>query len=262
MTVMGLLPGSLGFRDGAASVHTSRTMMLSELSLVLEKVGSGAKADAYLAAIVEENALGKPTQTTRQRTAKRLAELYCLDPACTLFRLLRHFWSADSAGRPMLAFLAAAARDPLLRETTPFVQGIAVGEAVTPDQIARHLNEKYAKRFQASTALATAQRLASSWMQAGYLTGKVKKKRSRPVVTPLVAAFAVLLGYLCGFRGKLLLDSIWSRLLDRTPAELTGLVGEASRQGWLTYKAAGSVVEITFPGLLRPREEKAAYEQN
>ncbi len=256
------MPGVLGFREGAASVHTSRTMMLGELSLLLAKVGANGKATSYVSAIVDENALGKPTQTTRQRTAKRLKELYSLDPNCTLFRLLRHFWPADQASRPMLAFLAAAARDPLLRETTPFVQRIAVGEPVTPDEIARHLNEKYPKRFQASTALATAQRLASSWMQSGYLAGKVKKRRSRPTVTPIVATFAVLLGYLCGFRGKLLLDTTWTRLLNRSPADLTDLLLEASRQGWLTYKAAGSVVEVTFPGLLKPQEEKAAYDQN
>src|SRR6266849_6693123 len=259
---MASIVDSLGFRNGTTSVHTSRTMMLDELSLVLEKVTTNAKSDAYLSAIVEENVLGKPTQTTRLRTAKRLEELYSLDPSCTLFRLLRHFWQPDQAGRPMLAFLAAAARDPLLRETTPFVQGIAMGEPMTPDEIANHLNEKYATRFQASPALATAQRLASSWTQAGYLTGKVKKRRSRPTVTPVVAAFAVLLGYLCGLRGKLLVDSTWTRLLDRSPADLAALVIEGSRHGWLTYKAVGSVIEITFPGLLRPQEEKAAHEQN
>jgi Putative inner membrane protein (DUF1819) len=250
------LPKSLGFRDGISSVHTSRTMMLEELSLVLQNVSSNATAKVYLDAIVDENVLGKPTQTTRQRTAKRLTELYCLDPACPLFRLLRHFWPADPAARPMLAFLAAAARDPLMRETTPFVQRVTEGEMVTSDQIATHLNEKYPKRFQASTALATAQRLASSWTQAGYVTGRVKKKRSRPLVTPVVAAFAVLLGYLSGLRGKLLLDSSWTRLLDRSASELHDLVIEASKQGWLNFKAAGSVIEITFPGLLKPQEEK------
>jgi hypothetical protein len=255
-------PESLGFRDGATSVHTSRTLMLEELSLVLGKVATDAKAGAYRTAIVEENALGKPTQTTRQRTAKRLAELYALDPGCTLFRLLRHFWAADQAGRPVLAFLAAAARDPLLRQTTPFVQAVPFGEPVTADQIVRHLSEKFPGRFQASTALATAQRLASSWTQAGYLQGKVKKKRSRPQVTPAVLAFALVLGYLCGLRGKLLLDSAWTRLLDRSPAEVTELAAEASKQGWLTFKAAGAVVEITFPGLLKPHEEKAAHEQD
>ena len=162
----------------------------------------------------------------------------------------------------MLAFLAAAARDPLLRETTPFVQAVKVDEPVTSIQIAEHLNEKFPGRFQASTALATAQRLASSWSQAGFLRGKVNKRRSTPYVAPLVAAFAVALGYLRGLRGRLLLDSIWTRLLDRSPAELNAIVVEASRQGWLTYKAAGSVAEITFPGLLRPHEERAANEQN
>ena len=47
-------------------------MMLDELSLLLAKVGPHAKRDAYLSAIVEDNVLGKPTQTTRQQTAKRL----------------------------------------------------------------------------------------------------------------------------------------------------------------------------------------------
>jgi hypothetical protein len=237
-------------------------MMFDELATVLDKVPSNSRADAYVAAVVEENVLGKPTQTTRQRTAKRLEELYALDPSCTLFRLLRHFWIADEASRPMLAFLAAAARDPLLRETTPFVQAIAVGEPVTPEEIAKHLNEKYPNRFQASTALASAQRLASSWTQTGYLTGKVKKNRLRPTVTPAVMAFALVLGYLCGLRGKLLLDGLWTRLLDRSSAEVVNLAIEASKQGWLRYKHAGAVVEITFPGLLTAAEEQASHESN
>src|SRR5262245_46356423 len=132
------LPGPLGFRTGSTSVHTSRTLMLEELSLLLDKVTQDATRDAYPAAITVDNVLGKPTRTTRQLTAKRLVELYALDPTNTLFRLLRHFWSADRAARPVLAFLTAAARDPLLREATPFVQAIAQGEPLTPDQIAEH----------------------------------------------------------------------------------------------------------------------------
>ena len=250
------LPESLGFREGISSVHTSRTMLLGELSLVLEHVGPKAKAGEYLAAIVEQNVLGKPTQTTRKRTAQRLVELYALDQTRPVFRLLRHFWTADASARPLLAYLAATARDPLLRATTPFVVAVPVGAAVTPTQISQHLSEIYPKRFQASTGLATAQRLASSWTQAGYLNGKVNKKRTRSVVTPVVVTFALLLGYLCGLRGKMLLDTAWTRMLDRTTAEIADLAAEASKQGWMNYKAAGSVVEVTFPGLLTPQEEK------
>ena len=235
-------------------------MMLGELSLVLEHVGPKAKADEYLAAVVEQNVLGKPTQTTRKRTAQRLVELYALDQTRPVFRLLRHFWTADASARPLLAYMAAAARDPLLRDATPFVVAFRVGAAVTPEQTSAHLADKYPARVQASTGLATAQRLASSWTQAGYLAGKVNKKRTRPVVTPVAATFALLLGYLCGLRGKMLLDTVWSRLLDRTPAEIADLATEASKQGWMNYKAAGSVVEITFPGLLTAHEEKLSNE--
>jgi hypothetical protein len=251
---------AFGFRNGASSVHTSRTMMLGELSLVFEHVGKHAKADEYLAAIVEQNVLGKPTQTTRKRTAQRLVELYALDQTRAVFRSLRHFWTADASARPLLAYMAAAARDPLLRETTPFVVAITVNAAVNATQIASRLKEKYPGRFKPTTLLSTAQNLASSWTQAGYLTGKVNKKRTRPVVKPVVVTFALLLGYLCGSRGKMLLDTIWTRMLDRTPAEIVDFAREASKQGWMTYKAAGSVVEITFPGLLTPQEEKASNE--
>jgi hypothetical protein len=251
---------SFGFRNGTTSVHTSRTMMLDELSLVLEKVNASAKADVYASAIIQENVLGKPTQTTRQRSAKRLTELYCLDPTCSVFRLLRHFWAADKNGRPMLAFLVAAARDPLLREATPWVLEIAQGEVVGPTAIAEQLNRQFPSRFQGSTLLATARRLASTWAQAGFLRGKVVKRRSRALVTPVIVAFALVLGYLWGLRGKLLLDSRWTRLVDRTPGEVVDLAMEASKQGWLRYKSAGAVVEITFPGLLTPQEEQASHE--
>lgn len=73
------LPEVLGFRDGASSVHTSRTMMLRELSLVPEHVAPKAPAEESLTAVVEYNVLGKPTQTTRKRTAQRLVELYAID---------------------------------------------------------------------------------------------------------------------------------------------------------------------------------------
>jgi hypothetical protein len=235
-------------------------MMLQELALVLNHVSANASVAIYRQAIIDDNVLGKPTRTTRERSAKRLAELYALDPGCALFRLLRHFWPADRSSQPMLALLLASARDALLREATPFVIGVKLNEIVTADAIGEHLAYQYPSRFRPTTLHSTAQNLASSWTQAGYLRGKVKKIRVKLIVTSVVLSYAALLGYLCGLRGKLLLDSPWTRLLDRSPAEITELTHEASKQGWLRYKGAGSVVEIAFPGLLKSHEEKAAYE--
>lgn len=262
MKTLTVFPESIGFRSGAASTHTSRTMMLQELTLVLNHVSANASPAAYRQAIIEDNVLGKPTRTTRQRSAKRLAELYSLDPNCTLFRLLRHFWPADRNSQPMLAFLLAAARDPLLREATPFVLAVKRNEIVTAEAISEHLKHQYPSRFRPTTLHSTAQNLASSWTKAGYLQGKVRKHRVKPKVTAIVATYAVVLGHLCGLRGRLLLDCQWIRLLDRSSADLTELIQEASKQGWLRYKGVGTVVEITFPGLLKPDEEQAPYEQN
>jgi hypothetical protein len=234
--------------------------MLGELGLLLDRLPADAPTDHYRRAIMDDNLLGKPTRSTRLKTAKYLTALYALEPSRAVFRLLRHFWGADPSGRPMLAYLAAAARDPLLRDCSDVVLDARPGQPLDATAIAQALSERYPDRFRASTLHATAQRLASSWTQAGYLSGKVAKRRSQPNVTPQVASYALVLGYLAGLRGKMLLESTWARLLDRTPIELMGLAAEASKQGWLQLKAAGPVITITFPGLLTPREERASHD--
>jgi hypothetical protein len=236
--------------------------MLEELSLLLEELPPDSPSCTYRSAIIEKNALGKSTRSTRLKTAKYLIELFALDPMSSVFRLLRYFWSHEQSGKATLAFLAACARDTLLREYTPLVLQSSHGEPVNSTQIAEHIRERYPERFRAATLKSTAQNLASSWTQAGYVTGKVSKHRSRPVVTPVVASYALVLGYLLGLRGKLLLDSSWTQFLDRSTVEVTQLVIEASKQGWLRYKAVGSVVEITFPGLLTPAEERLSHGTN
>jgi len=237
-------------------------MMLEELSLLLEEVPPDAPSSSYRSAIIEKNALGKSTRSTRLKTANYLVELFALDPKSSVFRLLRYFWSHEQSGKATLAFLAACARDTLLREFTPLVLQSSHGELVKFTQIAEHIRERYPERFRPTTLKSTAQNLASSWTQAGFLSGKVAKRRSRPIVTPVVASYALVLGYLLGLRGKLLLDSIWTQFLDRPTVEVAHLVLEASKQGWLRYKAAGSVVEITFPGLLTPAEERLSHGTN
>ena len=161
------------------------------------------------------------------------------------FRLLRRLWPTDPASRPMLAFLAASTRDTLLRRATEFVIGIELGDVVSPSETAAYVADTWPNRFKESTANALAIRLASTWTQAGYLSGKVNKRRTRPHVSPTVMAYAVALGHMTGLRGKALMTSERVRLLDRAPEELASLAVEAARQGWLNYRSAGGVVDIT-----------------
>src|SRR5438552_1864532 len=103
-----------GFRAGERGTHTSRTVMLAELRQLLAVVAADARREDYDAAIVEANALGKATISTRRLTLQRLRELHALDRRVPLFRALRRAWTADETGRPLIALLGALARDPLL----------------------------------------------------------------------------------------------------------------------------------------------------
>ena len=96
-----------GFRCGDKGTQTSRTIMLAEIGELLEAVPASAGREAYGAAIVDENVLGKQTLSTRRLTKQRLSELYGLDPRFPIFRVFRRLWPIDAAGRPLLAMLVA-----------------------------------------------------------------------------------------------------------------------------------------------------------
>ena len=116
-----------GYRTGSKGTHTSRTIMLAELSQVLDAVPlEGGRAD-YATAIIDHNVTDKKTVATRRLTSQRLGELYGLDPSIVVFRSLRRFWDADPSGRPLLAQLCSLARDPLLRATAPVVLAVGPG---------------------------------------------------------------------------------------------------------------------------------------
>src|SRR5258705_11512914 len=140
---------SLGFRFGDRGTHTSRTMMLDELRATIEGAPGNASRADYVAAIVENNCLGKPTSATRALSAQRLTELYALDPDVPLFRIMRNLWRLDERGQPLLALLLALARDPLLAATAPAVIPLTPGEEfgrgamrqALPDAVGLRLNE-------------------------------------------------------------------------------------------------------------------------
>jgi hypothetical protein len=230
--------------------------MFAELSDLMTALPATAVKHQYRQAILSDNVLGKKTLTTRRGTAKRLGELYALDMGVPLFRVLRFFWNIDHEGRRLLAFLCASARDPLLRLTAPPVLAASEGEIVAKETLEKAIDEAAPDRFKPGICQAIARRAASSWTQAGHLSGHVIKKRSHPVVTPANTAYALLLGYLCGVRGQLLLTTYWARLLDVPTNRIARLAAEASRRGWLNFRQAAGVIDIRFPDLITAAEKE------
>jgi hypothetical protein len=243
-----------GFRIDPYGTILSRTLMLREFRALLAACPADADAVAYRAAAVDDNVLGKPTASTRQRTHHRLAEFYGLDPTVVLFRALRDLWDADAEAQPLLALLLATARDPILRAVTPLVLDLEAGAPVTPKMLSEEGDRQYPGKFSPGTSGVLGKNVASTWEQAGLLQGRAKKVRTRANSRPTSAAYALLLGHICGQRGRALFRTLWARMLDAPEHVLHEQAAAASQRGWIEYRAAGDVIEVSFRHLLRDAE--------
>ena len=249
----------VGFRFGNKGTHSSRTIMLEELSTLLRVSNHSSNRQEYRKLIIQDNCLGKRTLSTRKLSFQRLSELFALDRGVLLFRVMRQLWQADERGRPLLALLLAMARDPLLRITAPPIIGIRPGEELSRQALTDALNRGTGSRFNEAILDKIMRNAASSWTQSGHLQGRSRKIRYAVSPTPVVVTFALLLGCILGARGSVLFDTLWAKVLDTGVDEMTQLAADAKRLGYLNLKASGGVVEVSFSRLLNEEERRLIH---
>lgn len=228
--------------------------MLADLTAVLEAVPATAGQESYRRAILDENALGKKTASTRLWAWKKLRELYTLDTEIPVFRLLRRFWDMDTDGRPLMALLMALTRDGLLRTSVPAISSSKLGEVVTREQVIELVVAERGDRFSKTTIDSVVGNLLSSWSQSGHLMGRTEKVRTVVNSTPAATTLALAFGYLAGARGEFLFSSLWTSVIDAPPSTLQDHARHASRLGWLTYRGSGNIIEVTFPDIATQHE--------
>ena len=233
-----------GLRFGDKGTHTSRTIMLAELRDTLAVVPASADREAYAAAVVEDNILGKNTASTRRLTNQRLGELYGLDRRVPVFRVLRRLWDVDESGRPLLALLCALARDPLLRATAPMILSLTDGQELLRSAFLERIRETTGDRLNDSILDKVARNSASSWTQSGHLEGRVRKRRRRVQPTPGAVAFAFWLGSLEALSGEQLLTTFWARVFDGGRSALLDAATRARQLGLIHIRVGGQVTEI------------------
>lgn len=247
-------PSSIGFREGDKGTHTSRTMMLEELGVMLAAVPLDGNREAYLHAAIEENVLGKPTVATRKLSVQRLSELYALDPQCPLFRVLRKIWEHGNSDRPLLALLCALARDPTLRATAEPVLAMAAGEELSRQRMTDAIRGAVGERLNDSTCDKVVRNASSSWAQSGHLHGRTRKFRQPIRPGAAAATYALVLGFLQGLRGSSLFNTLWTRVLCSTPGQIRDLAADGKRYGYLDMKIAGDIIDVSFSALLTNKE--------
>ena len=245
-----------GFRAGQRGTHTSRTIMLDELTHLLDAVPSDAFRGDCAEAVVAGNCLGKRTAATRKASFQRLTELYGLDMHLILFRALRHLWDRDEDARPTLALLLALARDPLLRASATSVLATPIGHEFSRQAMKDDLATAVEDRLNPATLDATVRNASSSWTQSRHLQGRSRKTRCRLRATPAATAYALLIGSAAGYSGRPLFDSPWAVVLDAHINELIELVINARLFGFLEFKHVGEIMDISFPALVTNKERE------
>lgn len=230
----------LGFLDGERGAHSHATLMVRDLDAIFSATSPTATLEDYARVVVDENTLGKRTTTARKHTLNNLLNLYALDPAVPVFRVLRELWGQEPEGRPLIALLCAIARDPLLRASVDVVLEAPLGKPLASASLAATVS----RPMTSATKKAIGTRMLSSWAQAGFLDSPRKRNRVLPHATPGAATYALALGFMEGGRGSLLLATRWTRLLDGSGDEVLALVRQAARRGWVEYRAAGDVMDL------------------
>ena len=238
-----------GLSNSMAGSHTSKTMMLRELRALLAAVPSDSSYDVYADAVLQQNALGKATSATRSKTLLHLRHLYALDGSVAVFAALRDLWSRDDEAQPTLALLCACARDPLLRATAGYILEAPIGELVTPEILGREVAHAYPSRYKEGTLHHIGQNTGSSWNQAGFLDGRVRKYRVRPRPTEMALVFALYLGHLEGLSGPALTATLWVRLLEADEYWIEDNLINTGRAGWIDLARSGGMTEIGFEHL-------------
>lgn len=238
-----------GFRFGHIGTHTSRTIMLDELTATFAAVPLASRPPAYGAAIVEENCLGKQTVSTRRLTLQRLRELYAFDPAVPIFRIMRRLWDLDEQSRRLVALLVSLARDPLLLASAEVVVGMPHGSEFQRTPMRDALAKAVGERLNESTLNKLVRNVASSWSQSGHLEGRTFKFRRIVRPTPAAVAFALYLAHAAGLAVKESFTSGWLRVLDCTESSTLELATAAKRLGIVDLNMAGNVIDLNFDRL-------------
>lgn len=247
---------SLGYKTGKSGAHAARSMMIAELTMLLDAHPEGAELTRLKEDIEVFNILHKSTTNSRRLTYRHLVDLYGLKDSICLFRIFRKLWLQAPDARPMLALQLALCRDPLLRISLPLMIETKPGDGISRQMIEDLLEAHNPGGYSPASKQSFAQNINGSWTQAGFLEGHARKIRIQPKIHAVNIAFALFIAKLLGFEGQRAFHSEWCRLLNTDEGELYPLAAAASARGYLRYKQAGDVIEITFPGWLIESEKE------
>ena len=230
------------------TAHTGRTIMFTELSKLMDHAVDN---DSYIE-FLQQNIANKNTKSNQDETTKRLQKLYVLDVSYLPFKAFKYFWQIIPANeKQIITLLYAISHDYLLAESIPVVVNTNIDDRVQIEKFEDNIKLLHPDHYSANTLRSSAQNLASSWKQAGFITGKVKNIRTKPEIGYHSIAFAFIMAYFNGERGDYIINSKWVKALAMNETAIRTLALEAAKRDLLQYQYAGNVTTVSFSTLFK-----------
>ncbi len=251
-----------GFSKTKVGGHTSRSMMLVEMSSLVRAMPVNITKEDIKKAVIEENILNKPTLVSRKKTFRHLTEIYGLDVSKPVFRVFWALAHSDFESLPALCLICAYARDPQLRFSFELIRKLKLGQVLSRTEMEQYLELGFPDRFSPAMKKSMAQNVNTTWTFGGHLMGRAKKVRQIPNPRPVSALYAMLVGYFSGLRGEHLLDSAYASLVAPSRSILQSSLSLAAAKGLFRLKQAGGIVEFDFSNLLTTKEMELLNESN
>jgi len=229
------------------SAHLARTVMFSELEMLLQSTNSNSNTEQYKNAIIEDNCLRKYTVSARKEAYRKLKMLYALNTRNKLFSLFRKLYESEPEELPLLAYMCAYCRDYLLRSGNDFLQTIPTGMKVCSDIFVPYINKLYPNIYSQVTINSISRNLLSSFYKTGHISGtKINKIRSIAKPGAAAVTFAAILAYVSGERGFYLCDNEFTHALDCSKASALSLLSDADAKGLIRLRLLGEFMDIKF----------------
>ncbi len=173
-----------------------------------------------------------------------------MDTTYPPFKAFKYFWQVVSEKeKPIIALLYAISHDYLLAESADIIINTAIGEKVTIQKLEENIEQLHLGSYSINTRKSLAQNIASSWKQAGFITGKVKNIRTQPEIGYYSVAFAFLMAYVNAERGDFILSSKWVKVLGVADGVVRLYALEGAKRDLMQYQYAGNVTAVSFNNL-------------
>lgn len=223
------------------TIHHSRTIMFDEVERIVET----GKLDNDFIQAIDNNAIGKKSQTALRNAKAKLLGIYSFDMEDPSFRLFLKLWeNSDENEKRLLTLLLALKEDKLLEKSIDSILSVPIESGVEKKSLLKYLS-KYVD-YTENTLKSTSRNIISSWKQAGFIGEGKKRLRIQPTVTSQVVVYAIALGVLENLEGEFLIKSPYIMALGLSNDKLDQLLNEAKIKDLIKYQNTGGVVSISL----------------